>query len=129
MSTSRLPSELFEQSWIDYKNICHRDGFVPLNRFCENRNVPVQRLYEWLRRRSISVKEFQAQFSDDNGNESVSEAEFVPVCMEKESMSRNEAFCVEGVRIDCPCGKMSLSVERMSLSAFSHVLDIVKGTH
>lgn len=126
MSNPRLPSVLFEQAWTEYQSACREEGPVSLNRFCEGRNVPVQRLYEWLRRRNISVKEFQSQFSDMEVEESSVMSQFVPVSVEPQPKVQDNSFCAEGVRIEGPDGRLTVCVERMSLPAFSHLLATIK---
>ena len=126
MSIPRLPSGLFEQAWADYQLACREEGLMSLNKFCEGRNVPVQRLYEWLRRRNISVKEFQSQFSDMEIDEASAKAQFVPVSVEPQPKVQDNRFCAEGVRIESPDGRLTVSVERMSLPAFSHLLATIK---
>ena len=128
MSITRLPSVLFEQAWNDYRRVCREDGLVSLNRFCESRDVPVQRLYEWLRRRNISVKEFQSRFSDGGNEEPTGNTGFVPVSVVEQPQSRNDGFCAEGIRIECSAG-MAVSVDRMSLQAFSKLLAIINALH
>ena len=36
---------------------------IALNRFCEGEGIKVQRLYEWLRRRKISISDYQDSLS------------------------------------------------------------------
>lgn len=127
MSNTRLPSGLFEQAWTDYQRCCRKDGLMSLNRFCESREVPVQRLYEWLRRRNISVKEFQSQFSDMGTDEaSAGEQQFFPVSVGPHPKEHDDQFCAEGVQIESPGGKLTVRVDRMSLSAFSHLLATIE---
>lgn len=126
MSITRLPSGLFEQAWTDCRRCCRKEGLISLNRFCESHEVPVQRLYEWLRRRNISVKEFQSQFTDIGNDEASVGAQFVPVSVGSQSKAHDNQFCAEGVQIECPGGKLAVRVDRMSLQAFSHLLATIE---
>ena len=126
MSITRLPSVLFEQAWNDYRRVCREDGLVSLNKFCESRDVPVQRLYEWLRRRNISVKEFQSQFSEMGNDDAAASARFVPVSVGVQPEAQDNGFCAAGLVIEGLGGKLTVRVDRISLPAFSHLLTSIK---
>lgn len=126
MSISRLPSELFERAWSDYQAVCRRDGMVALNRFCESRDVPVQRLYEWLRRRHISVKEFQAKITDEAAGVTADSISFEPVILDEVSDIKGVCYCTEGVRIELPYKRISVNIGRMTLPALTQVLNVIK---
>lgn len=125
MSITRFSPELFKQAWTEYQRVCRKEGLVSLNSFCEGREVPVQRLYEWLRRRNISVKEFQSQFSEMGNDESAAVSRFVPVSVEDHPESHDKGFCAEGVLIEGPGGRLTVRVERMTLPAFSCLLGTI----
>ena len=125
MSITRLSPELFKQAWTEYQRVCRQEGLLSLSSFCEDRGVPVQRLYEWLRRRNISVKEFQSRFSEMGNEESRAVAPFVPVSVGGHPEAHDKGFCAEGVLIEGPGGRLTVRVERMSLPAFSRLLDTI----
>lgn len=72
------------------------------------------------------MKEFQSQFSEMENYESPAVARFVPVSVEPQPKEQDNSFCAEGVRIESPDGRLTVCVERMSLSAFSHLLATIK---
>ena len=55
MGYNKSLSDVYSETWTRYKNQCETDGYIALNRFCAGTGVNVQRLYEWLRRRKISI--------------------------------------------------------------------------
>lgn len=110
---------MFRQTWEDYQQRCHRDGFVPLNRFCEGRDVPVQRLYEWLRRRKVSIKDFQAGLSAPVPEKPAGEARFMPVSVRPAAAGE---MCAEDVRIESPSKGIYVSIGRMPVSALMDVI-------
>lgn len=129
MSIQRMPSVIFEQAWTDYQRVCRQEGMVPLIRFCESRDVPVQRLYEWLRRRNISVKQFQSQFSAIENEGDSHNDRFIQVSVGPADGAHEMGLCVEGVQIEGAKGKLTVRVERMSISAFTRLLNTVKDMH
>ncbi len=59
MGLKKTPSEVYAEAWDKYQSRCRRDGVMALNQYCRSIGIKEQRLYEWLRRRKISVSEFQ----------------------------------------------------------------------
>ena len=59
MGYNKSLSDVYSETWTRYKNQCETDGYIALNRFCAGTGVNVQRLYEWLRRRKISISDYQ----------------------------------------------------------------------
>lgn len=59
MGFKKTPSEVYAEAWDKYCSRCRRDGLIALNQYCRSIGIKEQRLYEWLRRRKISVSEFQ----------------------------------------------------------------------
>lgn len=83
-------------------------------------------MYEWLRRRNISVKAFQSQFSDMVNDEAAAGTRFVPVSVGCQPEAQDKGFCAEGVLIEGHGGQLTVRVERMSLPAFSDLLATIK---
>lgn len=119
MNASRITSDKFRQTWEDYQRRCCRDGFIPLNRFCEGRDVPVQRLYEWLRRRKVSIKEFQAGLSAPVPDKPEVEAPFMPLSVRAGGAGE---MCAEDVRIESPGKGICVSIGRLPVSALMDVI-------
>lgn len=63
MGYNRSLSAAYSDAWERYKHHCEHEGMIALNRFCEREGINVQRLYEWLRRRKISISDYQAGLS------------------------------------------------------------------
>ena len=63
MGYNRSLSAVYSDVWERYKHHCEHEGMIALNRFCEGEGINVQRLYEWLRRRKISISDYQAGLS------------------------------------------------------------------
>ena len=63
MGYNRSLSATYSDVWERYKHHCEHEGMIALNRFCEGEGINVQRLYEWLRRRKISISDYQAGLS------------------------------------------------------------------
>ncbi len=59
MGLKKTPSEVYADAWDRYQSRCRRDGVIALNQYCRSIGMKEQRLYVWLRRRKISVSEFQ----------------------------------------------------------------------
>lgn len=66
MGFRKTSSEVYAKAWESYRIRCREEGFIALNRYCLSIGVKVRRLYEWLRRRKISLSDFQ----DSCGTES-----------------------------------------------------------
>lgn len=66
MGFRKTSSEVYAKAWESYQIRCREEGFIALNRYCLSIGMKVQRLYEWLRRRKISLSAFQ----DSCGTES-----------------------------------------------------------
>lgn len=60
---NRNLSAVYSDTWERYKHHCEHEGIIALNRFCEGAGINVHRLYEWLRRRKISISDYQAGLS------------------------------------------------------------------
>jgi len=54
---------VYSDAWERYRNHCEQEGLISLKRFCEGEGINVQRLYEWLRRRKISISDYQDSLS------------------------------------------------------------------
>ena len=63
MGYNKSLSAVYSDIWERYKHHCEREGMIALNRFCEGEGIKVQRLYEWLRRRKISISDYQDSLS------------------------------------------------------------------
>lgn len=59
MGFKKTPSEVYANAWAGYQSRCLNEGYVALNQYCRSIGLRTQRLYEWLRRRKISVSDFQ----------------------------------------------------------------------
>lgn len=55
--------EVYSDAWERYKQHCERECLIALKRFCDAEGINVQRLYEWLRRRQISISDYQSSLS------------------------------------------------------------------
>lgn len=65
---------------------------IALNRFCEGEGINVQRLYEWLRRRKISISDYQAGLSGTPASAlNHEEALFREVRLPRPSRAREDA--------------------------------------
>ena len=63
MSYKKTSTDVYSDAWAQYKKRCESEVLMPLNRFCATIGVEVQRLYEWLRRRKISISDYQSRFA------------------------------------------------------------------
>jgi len=63
MGYNKSLSEVYTDAWERYKHHCEHEGMIALNRFCAGEGINVQRLYEWLRRRKISISDYQNRLS------------------------------------------------------------------
>lgn len=63
MGYNKSLSAVYSDAWERYKQHCEHEGLIALNRFCEGEGINVQRLYEWLRRRKISISDYQGSLS------------------------------------------------------------------
>ncbi len=63
MGYNKSLSAVYSDIWERYKHHCEGEGMIALNRFCEGEGINVQRLYEWLRRRKISISDYQDSLS------------------------------------------------------------------
>lgn len=77
MSYKKTSSEVYSDAWGQYKKRCESEGLIPLSRFCATIGVEVQRLYEWLRRRKISISDYQSRFASE---ENAAESELAGFC-------------------------------------------------
>ncbi len=59
MGYKKTSSEVYSKAWAGYQAHCQKDGYVPLSQYCLSIWMKPRRLYEWLRRRKISVTDFQ----------------------------------------------------------------------
>ncbi len=59
MGYKKTSSEVYAKAWAGYQAHCQKDGHVPLSQYCLSVGIKPRRLYEWLRRRKISVIDFQ----------------------------------------------------------------------
>ena len=59
MGYNKSLSDVYSEDMDALQNQCETDGYIALNRFCAGTGVNVQRLYEWLRRRKISISDYQ----------------------------------------------------------------------
>lgn len=63
MGYNKSLSAVYSDIWERYKHHCEHEGIIALNRFCEGEGIKAQRLYEWLRRRKISISDYQESLS------------------------------------------------------------------
>ncbi len=73
MGLKKTPSEVYADAWDKYRFRCRRDGVIALNQYCRSIGMKEQRLYEWLRRRKISVSEFQESCGAESGRSPAAE--------------------------------------------------------
>ena len=59
MGNNKSLSAVYSDVWERYRHHCENEGMIALNRFCAGEGINVQRLYEWLRRRKISISDYQ----------------------------------------------------------------------
>ncbi len=92
MGYNKSLSAVYSDIWERYKHHCEREGMIALNRFCEGEGIRVQRLYEWLRRRRISISDDQESLSGmPAGVRNHEEALFREIRLPRPSHARGDA--------------------------------------
>ena len=92
MGYNKSLSAVYSDIWERYKHHCEHEGIIALNRFCEGEGIKAQRLYEWLRRRKISISDYQAGLSGTPASAlNHEEALFREVRLPRPSRAREDA--------------------------------------
>lgn len=125
MGYKRTPSEYYSNAWTRYKEHCDSVGLVPLNRFCATHGVDVQRLYEWLRRRKISISEYQSHFSDGDVSDYAEspgfrEVRLGPSLVPARARQGHPGHAVRDIRIET--GGISVHLPGMGLDEIADLL-------
>lgn len=134
MASQRINPEVFADVWERYQLHCKEKGFIPLCQFCKPMGIKPEPLYEWLRRRHISLSGYQRQYG-------------VKVLTKEQSSSTKEGFCavevsshsdkaqsngvnaaaMHGIRIELRSGD-SIVVEGMSISEIGALAGIINSS-
>lgn len=127
MGYKKTPSEVCSRAWAMYKEHCESEGLVPLNRFCATIGVDVQRLYEWLRRRKISISDYQSHIPVSDKECCADDPEFREVRIERDplpvgSFTEQPGHVVRDIRIDVGSG-ICVSLSGMGLCEIAELVD------
>ena len=105
MGYNKSLSAVYSDIWERYKHHCEHEGIIALNRFCEGEGIKAQRLYEWLRRRKISISDYQESLSGmPAGAGHHEEALFREVRLPRPSHARGDA-CITFRRLKRAIGR------------------------
>lgn len=136
MSTKRIMgynkslSDVYSETWTRYKNQCETDGYIALNRFCAGTGVNVQRLYEWLRRRKISISDYQRSLPDrpdssrEGGEPLFREVKVPGIQVADESRDVGATSVVRDVHIELGCGR-GVSLGEISAEGLALLVDVM----
>ena len=130
MGYNKSLSAVYSDAWERYKHHCEHEGMIALNRFCEGEGINVQRLYEWLRRRKISISDFQAGLSGTPaGARNQEEALFREVRLPRPSQAREYAGAgmadvVRDVRIELGGGTV-MSLGEIGLGSLVALMEVL----
>jgi len=103
---------------------------IALNRFCEGEGIKVQRLYEWLRRRRISISDYQESLSGmPAGVGHNEEALFREVRLPRPSHVRGDAEAgtadvVRDIRIELGGGTV-MSLGEIAVSGLTMLMEVL----
>ena len=123
-------SAVYSDIWERYKHHCEREGMIALNRFCEGEGIKVQRLYEWLRRRKISISDYQESHSGmPAGVRNHEEALFREVRLPRPSHARGDteagmADVVRDIRIELGGGTV-MSMGEIGVSGLTMLMKVL----
>ncbi len=123
-------SAVYSDIWERYKHHCEREGMIALNRFCEGEGIKVQRLYEWLRRRKISISDYQESHSGmPAGVGNHEEALFREVRLPRPSHARGDteagmADVVRDIRIELGGGTV-MSMGEIGVSGLTMLMKVL----
>lgn len=130
MGYNKSLSALYSDVWERYKHHCEHEGMIALNRFCEGEGINVQRLYEWLRRRRISISDYQDSLSGTPaGSLNHEEALFREVRPPRPSHVREDtgsgtADVVRDIRIELG-GGMVMSLGEIGVRGLSTLMEVL----
>lgn len=132
MGYNKSLSAVYSDAWERYKHYCEQEGMIALNRFCEGKGINVQRLYEWLRRRKISISDYQDSLSGTAaGARSHGEALFREVRVTRPSQAREgteagTADVVRDIRIELGGGRV-MSLGEIGVRGLATLTEVLIG--
>ena len=130
MGYNKRLSAAYSDAWERYKHHCEHEGVIALNRFCEGEGINVQRLYEWLRRRKISISDYQAGLSGTPaGARNHEEALFREVRLPRPSQAREYAVTgtadvVRDIRIELGGGTV-VSLGEIGVGSLATLIEVL----
>ena len=130
MGYNKSLSAAYSDAWERYKHHCEHEGVIALNRFCEGEGINVQRLYEWLRRRKISISDYQAGLSGTPaGARNHEEALFREVRLPRPSQAREYAVTgtadvVRDIRIELGGGTV-VSLGEIGVGSLATLIEVL----
>lgn len=130
MGYNKSLSAVYSDIWERYKHHCEHEGIIALNRFCEGEGIKAQRLYEWLRRRKISISDYQESLSGmPAGVGHHEEALFREVRLPRPSHARGDAEActadvVRDIRIDLGVGTV-MSLGEIGVGGLTMLMEVL----